>query len=220
MLSHCDLSDVCVTRFVDTDIPLGLSTLYPSKFRNDAVFLTMFFLTRILFHTYLIASFALPMAPFASIPILSSLGIGAGAELAQGVTPGLLFIAAFPMHVMWFVGGLKGHLRRRNKRSMEKKADDTVEILKAKQNPTGLNVATDYSPYFDPSPSLSSASPGDTPLLTPHLGASTTSDQDFVSAAGYFPSLSLAGGVGVAEYQKSQKVDTKAVSSGTEHSIG
>jgi hypothetical protein len=206
--------------YVASQIPtfhLGLSTLYPSKFRNDAIFLMTFFLTRILFHTYLITSFALPPALFASIPILSSLGIGTGADLLQGVTPGLLFVVAFPMHVMWFVGGLKGHLRRRNARTTEKQADEAVTISKGEQNPTEQNQTTDHTPSLDPSPSLSSASPGDTPLLTPHIVASTTSENDLGLTVGYFPPLSLAGVGGVAEYQKG---GGEVVLSGTEHSVG
>lgn len=121
------------------------------------------------------------------------------------------------MHVVWFVGGLKGHLRRRYARTTEKQADEAVEIVKDEQNPTDLNVTTDYTPFLDPSPSLSSASPGDTPLLTPHIVASTTSENDLGLTVGYFPPLSLAGVGGVAEYQKG---GMEMVSTGTEHSVG
>lgn len=41
--------------------------------------------------------------------------IGGGADLVQSLVPGCLLFAAIPMHIMWFIGGLKGHLYRRSK---------------------------------------------------------------------------------------------------------
>ncbi|KAJ9092521.1 hypothetical protein QFC20_007334 [Naganishia adeliensis] len=62
---------------------LKISTLYPST-RNDTLFLTTFFLTRLLFHAYMITSFVLPPP---TKPIFSHLGIGAGKTLMHSPVP-------------------------------------------------------------------------------------------------------------------------------------
>lgn len=76
---------------------LAISTLYP-KLRNDIVFATTFLATRIIFHIGLLASY---------IPKSTRLAAVGGSFL-----PAILFALAFPMHVMWFIGCIKGFIRR------------------------------------------------------------------------------------------------------------
>lgn len=90
---------------------LKLSTLYPST-RNDPLFLSTFFLTRLLFHAYMITSFV--PSPSTN-PILSYLGIGAGKTLMHSPVPAWLNAAAFPLHLTWFIGAMKGYRRRRRR---------------------------------------------------------------------------------------------------------
>lgn len=89
---------------------LKLSTLWPAKFRNDAIFLFTFFLTRLLFHAYMITSCVLPPT---SLPMLSAFGIGNAKHLLHTPLPGWLNALAFPLHLSWFVGALRGYMRRR-----------------------------------------------------------------------------------------------------------
>jgi hypothetical protein len=155
----------------------------------------MFFLTRIVFHAYLIISFAVPSAMFGSISISAVLGIGAGRDLVQSATPGCLLLAAMPMHVMWFAGGLRGHLRRcRRGAANSSQATSEASIINEQELSTPLHVTTTYSAYHDPSPSLGSASPGDTPLLTPYGGAEPTLDDEW-SAERFFPPLGEADNI-------------------------
>lgn len=92
---------------------LKISTLYPST-RNDTLFLTTFFLTRLLFHAYMITSFVLPPP---TKPIFSHLGISAGKTLMHSPVPAWLNAMAFPLHLTWVVGAMKGYLRRRRRLS-------------------------------------------------------------------------------------------------------
>ncbi|KAK1223618.1 hypothetical protein PQX77_013515 [Marasmius sp. AFHP31] len=79
---------------------LGLSILAP-KTRSNALFAVVFFLTRILFHIILTITYALP-------------------DVRQHVTRGSfaisgILLGVLPLHVSWFVGCLKGFVRRARK---------------------------------------------------------------------------------------------------------
>lgn len=129
---------------------------------------------------------------FGSIPNPAVRGIGAGRDLVQSVVPGLLLLAAMPMHVMWFAGGLKGHFRRCRRAGAEStQANSEDTAIDEQEFSAPLHVTTTGSPYDDPSPSLESASPEDTPLLTPYGGAVPTLEDEW-SAERFFPPLEEA----------------------------
>lgn len=77
---------------------LSIATLYP-KLRNDILFATTFLATRIIFHIGLFVSY-LPK---------STRVIAVGGSFV----PAILFAVAFPMHLMWFIGSVKGFIRAR-----------------------------------------------------------------------------------------------------------
>nr|GAT60412.1 predicted protein [Mycena chlorophos] len=73
---------------------LGLGTLFP-RLRSNVLFAVTFFATRIALHVLLIVTMALP------------------AHRPQGsLAPAMILVFAFPMHAMWFVGCVKGFIRR------------------------------------------------------------------------------------------------------------
>jgi hypothetical protein len=89
---------------------------------------------------------------------------------------------------MWFAGGLKGHLRRCRREAADyNQATSEASIINEHEFSTPLHVTTTYSAYDDPSPSLGSASPGDTPLLTPYGGAVPTLDDEWSTERFFLP---------------------------------
>lgn len=120
--------------------------------------------------------------------------MGAGRDLVQSDIPGFLLLAAMPMHLIWFIGGVKGHIRRRNTGESGRQTPDEASLAIDEQSSSlSSNMTTAYPPCNDPSPSLGSASPGDTPLLTPLCGPMTTLDHRITFAEGYFPQLGDTG---------------------------
>ncbi|KAF7290746.1 hypothetical protein MIND_01315300 [Mycena indigotica] len=77
---------------------LGLGTLFP-HLRSDNLFALTFFATRISFHVVLIFTYFL------------------AANRPQGsLAPALILTSVFPLHAMWFLGCIKGFIRRSNQR--------------------------------------------------------------------------------------------------------
>ncbi|KAJ7674092.1 hypothetical protein B0H17DRAFT_1208237 [Mycena rosella] len=109
---------------------LGASTLFP-RLRSNTLFAATFLATRIVLHLVLIISYVLfPVAPlpassvfsaadggYAAAPILSPAGVLGAALRAVGAVRGTRVVSAllafvFPLHAMWFVGCVKGFIRR------------------------------------------------------------------------------------------------------------
>ncbi|KAJ7054240.1 hypothetical protein C8F01DRAFT_1235389 [Mycena amicta] len=83
---------------------LGLGTLLP-RLRSDNLFGVLFFLTRIALHLVLIFTYCLSThRPHGSI------------------APALILSSVFPLHAMWFLGCVKGFVRRANKRKLARLA--------------------------------------------------------------------------------------------------
>lgn len=76
---------------------LSIATLYPAL-RNDILFAATFLATRILLHIALFVSY---------LPQSTRLVAVGGSFI-----PAILFAVAFPMHLMWFIGSIKGFIRR------------------------------------------------------------------------------------------------------------
>ncbi|EUC57253.1 TLC domain protein [Rhizoctonia solani AG-3 Rhs1AP] len=83
---------------------LALGSLHP-RWRNDYLFVGAFFSTRISLHVALIVAYA---GVYFRKAVPKSL---------DSPLPALFFLAAFPMHCMWFAGCVRGILRRRVKAS-------------------------------------------------------------------------------------------------------
>ncbi len=101
---------------------LALSTLSPRRFRHDATFLVLFFMLRIAFHGYLVASFLLPPSCLQVIGASSGLMAIGGSRSA-----GWLLLSAMPLHVSWFMGGVKGYLKRRSQRATQRSMSRPTE---------------------------------------------------------------------------------------------
>ncbi|KAL0565082.1 hypothetical protein V5O48_016953 [Marasmius crinis-equi] len=109
----------CLAAFMEfPTFILGLSILVP-RTRSNVLFALAFFLTRILFHVVLAISYALP-------------------DVRQHATRGSfaitgILLSVLPLHVSWFVGCLKGFVRR------AKKARD-AKLSQALANSTQANT--------------------------------------------------------------------------------
>lgn len=117
---------------------LALSTLFP-LLRHDLLFLTMFFIFRIGFHAYLIISF----------------GMGSGRALS-GVEgswiPFTVLVMAYPMHLLWFAGGVNGHRKRvaKNRReNREVKMQGKARRMTAEVVASEEREETDIRPYAE-----------------------------------------------------------------------
>ncbi|KAF8316065.1 hypothetical protein DL93DRAFT_787437 [Clavulina sp. PMI_390] len=80
---------------------LAIASMHP-RLRQDIVFAVLFFATRIAFHVMLFVSY-LPKST-RDIAVQGSF------------LPSILFALAFPMHLMWFIGCLKGFIKRHKSR--------------------------------------------------------------------------------------------------------
>ncbi|KAJ7667357.1 hypothetical protein B0H17DRAFT_990302, partial [Mycena rosella] len=103
---------------------LGASTLFP-RLRCNTLFAATFLATRIVLHLVLIISYVLfPVAPlpassvfsaaaggYAAAPVLGAALRAVGAVRGTRVVSALLAFV-FPLHAMWFVGCVKGFVRR------------------------------------------------------------------------------------------------------------
>lgn len=127
--------------------------------------------------------------------------------------PGALLVAAFPMHAMWFVGGVKGHLRRCRLRAGAEQEPGAIMTKKPKTWPVAsdeagpvagcaagdcveVEMAEKDNDSLTDSPeswaaSLASSSPRETPLLTPHHVSTAMENEEQVNV-GYFEGI---GGV-------------------------
>jgi hypothetical protein len=196
---------------------LGLSTLWPSRFRNDLVFLLLFLFTRIIFHIYLIATFTISAT---SLPWMDAIG-KTGRDVVGSWVPGMLMVAAFPMHGMWFLGGVKGYLRRRRARTQAAetlttstpqesgirslvdddatfgvRSDTSAQSIEDTTN-EGVDDFTD-SPASNSTESLAGSSPRETPLLTPYYALAALGASDEQGAGrGYFEDIEGKSGGGL-----------------------
>ncbi|KAL0071114.1 hypothetical protein AAF712_001672 [Marasmius tenuissimus] len=132
----------CLAAFMEfPTFILGLSILAP-KTRSNVLFAVVFFLTRILFHIILAITYALP-------------------DVRQHVTRGSfaisgILLGVLPLHVSWFVGCLKGFVRRAKKAREAKLAqsifanvgNNTVEL-----NLKVYNATNETAQVSTPSPS-------------------------------------------------------------------
>jgi hypothetical protein len=189
------------------------------RFRNDLVFLVLFLFTRIIFHIYLIATFTISAT---SVPWTNAIG-KTGRDVVGSWVPGLLMVAAFPMHGMWFWGGVKGYLRRRRARAQ---AAETLTITTTEEpgirslvhddgkvgtwsdtsaqsmgdtTNEGIDGFTD-SPASNSTESLAGSSPRETPLLTPYYALAALGASDEQSGVrGYFEDIEgkSVGGLGL-----------------------
>ncbi|RDB16601.1 hypothetical protein Hypma_002800 [Hypsizygus marmoreus] len=87
---------LCASMEIPTFV-LGISTLYP-RLRNNILFATSFFMTRICLHIILGISYF-----FTENRVHATGG---------SIIPALLLTLILPLHVMWFVGCVKGFIRR------------------------------------------------------------------------------------------------------------
>lgn len=137
--------------------------------------------------------------------------------------PGGLLVMAFPMHAMWFLGGVKGYLRRRRARAQAaetsaattsegpgmrsladspgKFADRSDTFVRSTGDTTNEEIGglTD-SPASYYTESLAGSSPRETPLLTPYHALATLAGGDEQSAVrGYFEGIEgkSVGGLGL-----------------------
>lgn len=105
---------------------LALGTLFP-RLRHDATFLALFFLIRIGFHAYLIGASVLP----------------SNRELMGGSwVPLVLLVMAMPMHVLWFVGGLRGYLKRRQRKRIAAATKQQVQAPAPQHIVTMTSIST------------------------------------------------------------------------------
>jgi hypothetical protein len=183
------------------------------------VFLVLFLFTRIVFHIYLIATFTISAT---SLPWMDALG-KTGRDVVGSWVPGLLMVAAFPMHGMWFLGGVKGYLRRRRARAqaaetlaattmqeprmrslvvddgkVRTRSDTFAQSLGDTTN-EGVDDFTD-SPASNSTESLAGSSPRETPLLTPYYALAALGGSDEQGAGrGYFEDIEgkSVGGLGL-----------------------
>ena len=124
--------------------------------------------------------------------------------------PGVLLLAAFPMHAMWFIGGIKGHLRRCRLRELATKESVTEtaqEAMTFSSDGTAIAAGTESGGRFEammmeresdemtdspescPAASLTSSSPRETPLLTPFYALSALAGSQEPVDRGYFDEI-------------------------------
>ena len=87
---------LCLSMEIPTCL-LSASFLWP-KLRNDALYVVLFFWTRIALHAALLLESVLPR--------------GRHGAMGGSFTPACLFLAAFIMHAQWFLSSAKGAIRR------------------------------------------------------------------------------------------------------------
>ncbi|KAF9458427.1 hypothetical protein BDZ94DRAFT_1201167, partial [Collybia nuda] len=87
---------LCASMEIPTFI-LGLTTLHP-RLRNNSLFASSFFATRIVFHIILTVAY------FSEETRVAATG--------GSFIPAILLALVFPLHVVWFIGCIKGFIRR------------------------------------------------------------------------------------------------------------
>jgi hypothetical protein len=123
------------------DLPtfhLAIATLHP-KLRHNVLFAVTFFATRIAFHLGLFASYSSKASRTTAV--------------GGSFVPACLFAATFPMHAIWFIGCIKGFIRR-------SKAQGEAALLAQASANDDKRV---HSPVQREKPGLASSAP-DLPL--------------------------------------------------------
>ncbi|KAF7303904.1 hypothetical protein MIND_00620700 [Mycena indigotica] len=85
----------------------GIGTLFP-RLRSDSLFAATFFATRICLHMVLIVTYYLPTH-----------------RPQDSFVPALILTSVFPLHAMWFLGCIKGCIRRSKERKLARLAVNT-----------------------------------------------------------------------------------------------
>ena len=109
--------------------------LFP-KTRNDLVFASLFFTTRIVLHAVLIALYVSPYGRTFGTSVFDS----AGSPVASWV-PVLALCAAAPLHILWFTSSIRGILKRRR---AAKLAAATKSATSVPSRPRLVSMASSY----------------------------------------------------------------------------
>lgn len=109
---------------------LGISILYP-QLRNNAVFAVTFFMTRISLHIYLTIAYL-----FADNRAHATGG---------SFVPAMLLTGILPLHVMWFVGCIKGFIKR-----AKQPAHPPVTTTTTTTSNTNVTISRPSTPSFEP----------------------------------------------------------------------
>ncbi|KAJ7461240.1 hypothetical protein FB451DRAFT_491116 [Mycena latifolia] len=143
---------------------LGLSTLFP-RTRSNALFALTFFATRIVLHLVLLFSYGVTRPGVGSSPSMynstaasatsaSAGGGGGGAGGVQGgvggvqvgagsYVPAAILTLVFPLHAMWFVGCVKGFVKRAKARAAAAPTSAAVVPPKDARHPLAPDIYPD-----------------------------------------------------------------------------